>query len=73
MATLAHQGNPSVNGASRSAHLSLVPRAYGEAQHRQIGQTIKIAAGYAVATVVLIVAWFALLSLVYQSFARFVY
>jgi hypothetical protein len=72
MATLAHQDNPSVNGASLRAHLSL-PRAHGEAQHRPIWQTIEIAAEYAIAAAVLMVAWFALLSLVYQSFARFVY
>jgi hypothetical protein len=72
MATLAHEDDPSVNGAFPRAHLSVVPRAYSEAQHRQIWQTVKIAAGYAAATAVLIVAWFALLSLVYQSFARIV-
>lgn len=72
MATLVHPDNPSVNGASLRAHLSL-PRAYGESQHRRIWQTVKIAAGYAAATAVLIVAWFALLSLVYQSFARLIY
>jgi hypothetical protein len=72
MATLAHQDNPSVNAASLRAHLSL-PRASGEAQHRQIWQTMKIAAGYTVAAAVLIVAWFALLSLMYQSVARVVY
>ena len=74
MATVAGKNRPPIDITSRRAQPGL-PFVFPLRATRadQLWQTVKIAAGYAAATAVLLVAWFALLSLVYQSFARFPY
>lgn len=70
VATLAQEDHPSIDITSPRVHPSLPLLHVGGAKRDHVWRAAAIAAGCAAATAILIVGWFWLLTLVYQSFAR---
>ena len=71
MTTLAPKNHPPIDITSPSVQpgLPFLFPLTGTQRHR-LWQAVKITAGCVAATAVLVIGWFVLLNLVYQSFAR---